>query len=235
MHSAIDVVMPVMNRAMYTGKILDMIAANTQVPDHIYVIDNGSTDDTRYVLDRAKEVLPLTVIRNEENIGVNASWNLGLSLSESPYISFLNNDIVIPNCFFENVAETFWRYQEIGIVLPARAGSPTEASSCQLFGHFPHILKRAGGVAPYSTGIQGWAFSVRRELIAGDPIPRELVTFFGDVWWFLSVEKQGFLRGIMVDVPVYHHLGGISSISMHDPVEKEKSRIEHEIWERLAK
>lgn len=228
----LDVIIPVMNRVEFTRQLFADIAVNTVMPHKIYVIDNGSTDETAEFLSFAEKTFPLKVVRNEENIGVNASWNMGVLLSDRPFVSILNNDISIPFMFFEKVVEIFYKHDAVGLVLSRRAQSREEV--CNTFYNTCTPLEiRTGGLRCYSTELQGWAFSVRRELISDNPIPSELKTFCGDLHWFLTVEKKGYHRAVMLDVPVWHYIGGISMESMHDPVKAAESAKDHEIWERL--
>lgn len=56
----------------------------------IIVINNGSTDGTRDVLNSYKDAV--TIIHNNENLGFAAAVNQGLKASRAPYIMLLNPD-----------------------------------------------------------------------------------------------------------------------------------------------
>jgi GT2 family glycosyltransferase len=56
----------------------------------IVVIDNGSTDGTRHVLEKYKDTV--TVIYNSENMGFAAAVNQGFRESGAPYVLLLNPD-----------------------------------------------------------------------------------------------------------------------------------------------
>ena len=58
------------NRSAKLVQVLDALAAQTQVPDQIFVVDNASTDDTQaIVLERAKTQSNIRYMRLPKNIG----------------------------------------------------------------------------------------------------------------------------------------------------------------------
>lgn len=59
----------------------------------IVVVDNASHDGSGD-LDDLSETLPLTIIRNSENAGFGRACNQGAAAGTSPYILFLNPDVV---------------------------------------------------------------------------------------------------------------------------------------------
>ena len=67
----------------------------------LIVVDNGSTDGTvEYLKSLDKDNLKL--VFNKENLGFSKGNNQGIEISESEYIGFLNNDILLsPNWFIE--------------------------------------------------------------------------------------------------------------------------------------
>ena len=89
----IDVIIPVLNESEYTDSLLRDISENSVIPDRIIVINNGSTDATGAVVENYKSILPVEIINNETNIGVNASWNLGIKMATADLVSILNNDL----------------------------------------------------------------------------------------------------------------------------------------------
>jgi glycosyltransferase involved in cell wall biosynthesis len=66
------VAMCIFNGARYLREQLDSIARQTQLPDRMVVIDDGSTDGSWELLQHwaAEAPLPVTVLRNERNVGV---------------------------------------------------------------------------------------------------------------------------------------------------------------------
>jgi GT2 family glycosyltransferase len=57
----------------------------------VIVVDNASTDGSMDALDKSD--LPLTTIRNPENVGFGAACNQGAGHSDADYVLFLNPDM----------------------------------------------------------------------------------------------------------------------------------------------
>ncbi len=84
----VSIVIPVHNRWDLTEACLSSIAANTQAPTEVIVVDNGSTDGTGDELAGAD----VTVIRNQENLGFPIAVNQGIAATSGEYVCVLNND-----------------------------------------------------------------------------------------------------------------------------------------------
>jgi len=84
------VVIPTFNKASLLGRALASVAAQTRPPDEWLVIDDGSTDDTRAVVeafaDRGARYI------HQPNQGVSAARNQGLAASSADYLLFLDDD-----------------------------------------------------------------------------------------------------------------------------------------------
>ena len=115
---SIDVVIPVLNHSKFTESLLHDISNNSVIPNQVIIIDNGSSDNTPLVVDQYRNSLPLNYIRNEKNLGVNASWNLGTELAEADLISYLNNDLIINSQFFAGVQKCFSLNLNCGMACP---------------------------------------------------------------------------------------------------------------------
>jgi GT2 family glycosyltransferase len=78
------------NRAELTLTCLQTLAARlSAVPFEVIAVDNGSTDETTLLLERAHGV---KVIRNERNAGYTRAVNQGARLAAAEYLLLLNND-----------------------------------------------------------------------------------------------------------------------------------------------
>lgn len=122
----LSVIMPVMNQDFYTKQVLDYLCYYTDMPFEIIVIDNGSTDDTPNILKEASEKLPesfplldnVVVITNEYNLGISASWNLGLSVANGEYIAIVNNDIILLDGWASKMIEVMKTNPDVWAISP---------------------------------------------------------------------------------------------------------------------
>jgi GT2 family glycosyltransferase len=114
--AAADIIVPVFNQYSYTRNLLEGIYRHTEAPFHIYVIDNGSTDETSdlhkiYARD-------ITIVRNRENRGWSAGINQGIALGHNPYIIFMNNEVEISQGWLDNLLAFLDTHPRIGAVGP---------------------------------------------------------------------------------------------------------------------
>lgn len=87
----VSVIIPVHNCAKYVCQAIDS-ALVQEVPLEILVIDDGSTDDLDRVMARYQNESRIRYLKNEENLGVAATRNRGVSLARGKYIAFLDAD-----------------------------------------------------------------------------------------------------------------------------------------------
>lgn len=84
------------NGAKTLLRTLDAVqAAADPARDHVFVVDNGSTDDS---LARLRQAHPAaTIIENGCNMGYAAAINQAAQSFDSDFLLFLNNDAVVRN------------------------------------------------------------------------------------------------------------------------------------------
>lgn len=89
MEYSISVIIPSFNRANYLGRALDSVVNQSFLPVEIIVIDDGSSDDTRSLVeDNYSQV----VYRYQDNCGVSSARNLGINICKGNWIAFLDSD-----------------------------------------------------------------------------------------------------------------------------------------------
>ena len=104
MTESVAVVIVTFNRAELLTRMLDGLAAQTRLPDAVFVVDNASTDHTRELLTARLEhpELPLQVTHSEENLGGAGGFHLGLRKAYDAgfdRIWLVDDDVVpAPNC-----------------------------------------------------------------------------------------------------------------------------------------
>jgi glycosyltransferase involved in cell wall biosynthesis len=87
----ISVIIPAYNYARYLAEAIDSVLAQTYPVLEVIVVDDGSTDDTPGVL--AAYANRIRAIR-QQNLGVSAARNTGISAARGEYVAFLDADDV---------------------------------------------------------------------------------------------------------------------------------------------
>jgi glycosyltransferase involved in cell wall biosynthesis len=98
----ISVVVTTFNRANLLKKTLISLASQTLADDEleIIVIDDGSTDETRQVVDHLKSLVQISYVY-QPNSGLASAKNHGLFYCRAPIVLFLDDDDVADPVFLE--------------------------------------------------------------------------------------------------------------------------------------
>jgi glycosyltransferase involved in cell wall biosynthesis len=87
--ATVSVVIPTFNRAAILRRAIDSVLAQTRQADEVIVVDDGSTDDTRRVVERYGGKVRY---HHQSNAGVGAARNAGIDAAASQFIAFLDSD-----------------------------------------------------------------------------------------------------------------------------------------------
>ena len=109
----VSVIIPTYNYGRYLGKALASCRDQTYKGLEIIVVDDGSTDDTRGVVERFG---PDVVYIFQENQGVSRARNTGLAVGRGELLTFLDaDDYLLPDSIAARV-EILRSRPDIGIV-----------------------------------------------------------------------------------------------------------------------
>jgi N-acetylglucosaminyl-diphospho-decaprenol L-rhamnosyltransferase len=99
----------------YTRQCLESLNAAGCADEIIVVINNASTDGTAEFLAGRPG---LRVIQNQQNRACAAAWNQGFQASQTAWTLFLNNDVVVPPGWLEDLI-AFAEKEKTDIASPA--------------------------------------------------------------------------------------------------------------------
>lgn len=88
---SISVIIPTYNRANTIRNAIESIINQTYSVNEIIIIDDNSTDDTEHIVKSLKNER-IIYLKNKENRGASYSRNIGIKLSSSELIAFLDSD-----------------------------------------------------------------------------------------------------------------------------------------------
>ena len=110
----ISIIIPIYNGEKFIKKCLDSILINDNKNYEVIIINDGSTDGTREILNNYKEE-NIKIINNNNN-GVSFSRNLGIKLATGKYIMFVDIDDYLSSNWYEIIKEEIQKSDmEVGI------------------------------------------------------------------------------------------------------------------------
>ncbi len=152
----ISVIIPTMWRPDFFENSLKELQKVTEVGE-IIIISN----DTPTFTPQGKKV---RILQQEKNLGVNASWNLGVLEAKYDNLVFLNDDFAVESSFYKKALDNSSKYSLISI-----NSDPNETQ-------IKEILSM-----PYGFGC---CFFMKKEDYK--QVPEELFTYYGDCWQVLN-------------------------------------------------
>ena len=88
----ISVIMPVYNSEQFLDMAVKSVLNQTFEDFELILVNDGSTDNSPEMCDRYKEKDGRVVVIHQENHGICATRNIGLSAARGEYICFIDND-----------------------------------------------------------------------------------------------------------------------------------------------
>lgn len=90
----ISIIVPTYNRAHLLRRLLNSLVQQTDPRFELIVVDDGSTDPTRELIEEFRPPLNrrLIFVRHPTNLGCNAARNTGVRASRTPWCLFVDSD-----------------------------------------------------------------------------------------------------------------------------------------------
>jgi glycosyltransferase involved in cell wall biosynthesis len=103
-HPKLSVILPCYNAAEFLPKAISSILAQTFTGFELIIIDDGSTDSSTEIISKQKDPR-IRVIRNEKNLGLIETLNIGFASAKGEYIARMDaDDISRPERFEKQLA-----------------------------------------------------------------------------------------------------------------------------------
>lgn len=99
----VSVVIPTYNDASFIEKCINSVIQQSYKNTEIIVINDGSTDETKIILEKYKKDIRII---HQRNSGPSATRNKGIELATGEYISFVDGDDWIVNNCIEKLVDT---------------------------------------------------------------------------------------------------------------------------------
>jgi GT2 family glycosyltransferase len=219
--TATDIIIPVYNQYSFTRNLIESIYRHTDVPFHIYVIDNASTDETADL--HKIYTRNITVVHNQKNRGWCGGINQGLGLGGNPNIVFMNNDVEVSTSWLENLVNFLNTHPRIGAVGPMNSNPNDlqfidrvrEKYAPQIPDFMTDDLHERNRILKYHFDKAGimidgmlsfFCVAMKRRTVDEiGPLDENYVTGGDDEDYCRRLRKAGFVLGLSLDTYVIHH------------------------------
>ena len=179
----VSLLIPCYNAAPFIEAALASAHAQTQPPDEIIVVDDGSTDASATIVTASRP--PVTLL-SQANAGVGAALNLALAQATGDLIAFLD-------------ADDLWKSEKLAL---QRAALRAEPALDGVFGHM-EMFKDHGAEqrpAPAEPGLVKGTLLIRRtalDRLGHFDAARRYADFIG---WYARAVALGFRWKMLPDV-----------------------------------
>jgi len=129
----VTVLMPAYNAERYIADAIRSVLEQTFTDFELLVVDDGSTDSTSQIISSFQD--HRVVLISQQNKGVSAALNLGLSLARAPYVARFDADDI---CYPDRLKiqyDFITTYPEYGII--GSAADYVDAEGHYIFTHYP--------------------------------------------------------------------------------------------------
>ena len=115
---SVSVIVPCHNEGQYIEQCIKSIIEQSDYNSikDIFVIDDGSTDETPQILKQLKQKFNKLNIITTEGVGLPAARNIAIKLSKSEFIAFLDADDYWDKNKLKNQLKAFYGDPSIGLV-----------------------------------------------------------------------------------------------------------------------
>lgn len=204
-HASVTCIIPAYNSQRFIEETLESVLAQTHPVHEIYVVDDGSTDATRAVVEACAGKFPGKTSGGihylwQENGGSAAARNYGIQKSNGEYIAFLD-------------ADDLWQPEKIARQLARFAARPELGISVTHIQNFwmdeVHEEKERLGDHPRAKPMAGYCMSTlmtRRTVLAQIGTLDSSLHFSDDTEWFMRAKDAQVIDELMPDVLVMRRM-----------------------------
>lgn len=98
----VTIIVPAYNSEATIVRCIDSILKQSYRNIHVIIINDGSTDNTKYVLEKYSDNPKVTIV-NQNNKGVSAARNRGLKLVKTEFVTFVDSDDFVGTNYIFNL------------------------------------------------------------------------------------------------------------------------------------
>lgn len=195
MNKDLAIVIPCYNNYKLTQDTIKSLSTTTKSNYVVILVDDNSSDSTSKFSEQADS--NLVYLKNTTNLGVNKSWNVGLSKAlvlGSKYICIANNDLLFTDGWDIPLIEALNNGYDVVSPYSTERVLPTD---------FPNGSTRH--VNPNPLNILGCCFMFTSGFIDKCGFfPEDMLHYYGDNWVCDISKKNGLKVGHIKDSYIHH-------------------------------
>jgi len=116
MINKISVILSVYNSERFLKESIESILNQTYKDFEFIIINDGSTDRTKYILNQYKKHSKIKILENSTNIGLTKSLNKAISIAQGKFIARMDADDVSLPTRLEKQADFLEKNPKVGVV-----------------------------------------------------------------------------------------------------------------------
>jgi len=208
MDNLCTIAIAIWNEPEITRQCLESIAAHTEYPHELLLIDNGSDCQTGKLLeDFCRGKTNCRIKRFDENVGYLKAANFAIETIGTPYICLLNNDTMVTGGWLSECISVIESRRDIGIVSP----TTNEINSSFRAAFLSGCMRALKGKSIEVNSGLGSCFILKKEVVKKIGLFDPVYTsgYFEEVDYSFKAAAAGF-RSVMALGAYIEHLGNAS-------------------------
>ena len=216
MDTVVDLIVISFNTRQLVLDCVRSIRDHTSVPNHIIVVDNGSSDGTVEAV-RQLGWENIIIVENAENTGYAKACNQGISAGSSPYIVLMNSDVIVTPGWLSPMIECMQGDLKIAVVGPKMVDRSGRITGAGIVGtnahHYPRGLLEHDRPGMYDEqedciSVAGAAYLIRRDLLATlGMFDENYFFYFEETDYSFRARSKGFRVVYCPKSRIYHLMG----------------------------
>lgn len=206
----VSIIVPVYNAEQYLRQCVDSLLAQTYRETEIILVDDGSPDRCGAICDSYAEQDRRVRVIHQENAGVSAARNAGLSIARGEYIGFADPDDWTAPGMYGRLLECIEKYNaDIAVCGYTYCGEAGEPDETRLYACRPEeclsrkeAMQRMADIPPSLRHVV-WNKLFRRSLVQGIRFPEEYRSSEDVVFLTECLLKAGTIA--CVHEPLYYN------------------------------
>lgn len=227
----VSVIIPVYNSEKYIARCLDSVIEQTYKNIEIIIINDGSKDKSKEILDEYEKKYP-NIIRHieQENKGVAKTRNYGIKIANGNYITFIDNDDYIDKDYIETFVNVlkeneydivmggYRRPNEYGKIIKELELQDEEWSKFMIMAPWAKIYKKSylinNNIEFLSVNLGEDIYFNLKAVLISDKI--KIIPYTGYYWFFNTASVSNTTQKNITQLQVYELLN-----NCYDMVKKE--------------